>query len=141
MNKSILIIDSDADARCSLENMLAGRGYWVTALPDVRNIAETICECKPDLIIIEYLLHGINGGEICAQIKRDASFSHFPVLLTSNRPQVLQSLGTYGCNEVIVKPFSKEHILHRVRYYLEEKFRQPTAMPAGHAIFPKHPLL
>jgi DNA-binding response OmpR family regulator len=126
MNNHILIIDDNADMRDIFKDIFDGAGYRVTALSEAENIQEIMLKHQPDLVIVDYLLEGINGGEICAQIKRNEYSKHIPVLLSSAYPRVLYSLGTYGSDDVIEKPFENDRLLERVAYHLWQSQHRRT---------------
>jgi CheY-like chemotaxis protein len=108
--KHVLIIDNDPEVLNVLKDILNYDGYLVTAKQDVQDILSEISLCQPDLILIDYLLNGINGGELCGMIKRNEATSHLPVVLISAYGKILNSLGNYGCDAVIEKPFDLEDL-------------------------------
>jgi CheY-like chemotaxis protein len=76
---------------------------------------------RPDIVILDYILNGINGGELCHQIKMNRHTAQLPVVIMSAYPKVLQSLGDYGCNTFIPKPFDIDHILNCIKELTTEK--------------------
>jgi len=119
MRNHILVIDDDKEILELFNTILIESGYTVTILTEIDDIKATIAAYKPDLVIIDYLLQGINGGELCSQIKRDIAITHIPVILTSAHARVLLSLGTYNCDEFLEKPFDVNHLIERVTYLLK----------------------
>jgi len=119
MNKKILVIDDDSDIRELIETALTEAGFVVKALAEFDDIFKVIEEQKPDLILIDYLLRGINGGEFCSQIKHNPKTIQLPVILMSAHSRVLLSLGTYDCDEFIEKPFDIYNLISRLNYYLK----------------------
>jgi DNA-binding response OmpR family regulator len=120
MTERILLIDDDADILEMLEVALTDAGFLVQAFDNTGDVFQTIAMHQPDLILIDYLLHGINGGEICVQVKRSKKTSHIPVFLMTAYPRVLLSLGTYNCDEFIEKPFDLDHLIKRIRHHLDQ---------------------
>ena len=118
MNESILIIDDDISILEILEGVLITDGFSVKIITKTDDIFKIIEEYKPDLVIIDYLLQGINGGEACCQIKRNENTAHIPVILMSAYSRVLMSLGTYDCDEFIEKPFDLYYLIDRIKYHL-----------------------
>jgi DNA-binding response OmpR family regulator len=115
MQKRILVIDNDQDILEAIEVALTMENYFVDTTPIVDDIFETIREKKPDLILIDYLLYGINGGELCHMIKSEPSTSHLPVIIFSGYPKVIQSLGTYESDAFISKPFDLDEFMGVIR--------------------------
>ncbi|TZF83692.1 response regulator [Pedobacter sp. BS3] len=116
MKKRILILDDDAGTLDVLTEALYYENFEVMATNDNSRFFEIIKEYKPDLVLLDYLLNGINGGEICHQLKRN--FQSLPVIMMSAYPRVFLSLGTYGCNEFIPKPFDLFKLVDRIKYYV-----------------------
>jgi DNA-binding response OmpR family regulator len=117
--KRLLIIDDDADILEILETYFTGEGMEVTVSEGSYDILHLIDECRPHVVILDYLLKGVNGGELCHQVKSSKKHGHIPVAIFSAYPRVLQSLGTYGCNLFIPKPFDldvvKRHVENLIR--------------------------
>ncbi len=118
MSNHILILDDSQDILTVLEEVFTEHGYRVTALNYCEDIIKSVQEHQPDLILMDYLLFGINGGEMCHEIKTYPLTRHLPVLLMSGYPRVLESLGTYGCDAFIAKPFELQQLLNTVSRHL-----------------------
>lgn len=103
--KHVLIIEDDADISDVLNTILSDEGHRVTAITETGDIIKTVMDLKPDLIITDYILEGINGGEYCSQIKRDERTAHIPIIILSGYGRVLDSLGYYGADRIVDKPF------------------------------------
>lgn len=113
-SKRVLVVDDDNDILNIMEEILTYEGFEVSSLAETSNIFPEINRYNPDIIILDYILSGINGGEICHQIKINPYTSGIPVILMSAYPRVLNSLGTYGCNTFIAKPFDLNDIVNRI---------------------------
>jgi DNA-binding response OmpR family regulator len=114
MSKKILIIEDDGDILNLLKGMLEDEGYDVTGLEYTESITKSINQYQPSLVILDFLLPGVNGGELCHEIKSQPATAHLPVIMVSGFPRVLESLGNYGCDFFIAKPFGIEEFLHAV---------------------------
>jgi DNA-binding response OmpR family regulator len=119
MNKKILVVDDDEAVLEMLEAVLDYSGFGVKGCKAADTIFDDIEDYKPDLILIDYILNGINGGEICHQIKTNSKTQNLPVVLISAYPRVLQSLGSYGCDTFIAKPFDITYLVDNINYCLE----------------------
>lgn len=127
-NKHILIIDDHPEISDLVTDTLAPMGYQITAVDHISNIIETVKKNKPDLVILDYILEGINGGEYCAQIKRNIETKDIPVMILSGYPKVLASLGDYGADMIVNKPFDAENLCQRVAHLLNEHIWQKNEM-------------
>lgn len=111
MTKKILIVDDNNDLLDLLSEALATEGYEVECASHVDNIYETVRNSQAGLVIIDYILEGINGGELCHQIKINPRTMHLPVVMISAYQRVLESLGNYGADHFIAKPFDLNELI------------------------------
>ncbi|MDR6943178.1 response regulator [Mucilaginibacter pocheonensis] len=105
MKKRILLIDDDDALLEVLNEALSYEGYAVKCVQNTNGVFTEIQEFKPDIIVTDYLLNGINGGELCHQIKQNLLTNHLPVLILSAYPKMNNTLEYYGCDAFIPKPF------------------------------------
>lgn len=108
----VLIVDNDNDILDVMYEAFSYEGFLVSGFVETDNIFPIITTVKPDIIILDYLLNGINGGEICHQIKTTATTAQLPVIIMSAYPNVVNSLGHYRCNAFIAKPFDLDHVIN-----------------------------
>lgn len=113
--KRILVIDNDPAILDVMQEALTYEGFEVTAVEDTQDINKLVKATAPQLVMIDYLLNGINGGELCHQIKSSPATGSLPVILLSAYPRVLNSLGTYGCDAFIAKPFDLSFMIDQVQ--------------------------
>ncbi|MDF2431512.1 MAG: hypothetical protein JWP44_1143 [Mucilaginibacter sp.] len=118
ITKRILIVDDDPDLLDILTEYLSGEGMDVKTSTCSKDIFQLIKDYKPDLIIVDYLLQGINGGELCHQVKSSVQGCELPVIIISAYPRVLLSLGSYGCDVFIPKPFDLQNISGHIKALL-----------------------
>jgi CheY-like chemotaxis protein len=127
MTKNILIVDDQSDILDVLREALEMEGYSVTALSYTEDIIHSVSEFHPDLVMLDFLLAGINGGEHCHFLKTNPLTSHIPVVMMSGYPRVLESLGNYGADAFIAKPFDLEQITSTVKQLLEASLHEEHA--------------
>ena len=125
--KRILIIDNDESVLEVLQEIFKNDGYETDCYGQVEDIFKLVDDFKPDLVLLDYILPGINGGELCAQLKKDPVTMHIPVVICSAYPQVMLSLGSYGCNAFISKPFELQDIIMQV----EDCIKNPDKVFSG----------
>lgn len=114
MNK-VLLLDNDESVLDMMQEALNYGGFEVMAISQTENILPEIDRYRPDLVILDYILSGINGGELCHQIKANKKTSGLPVVLVSAYPRVLKSLSDYGADDFISKPFDLDDFLDRIK--------------------------
>jgi DNA-binding response OmpR family regulator len=115
MNNHILILDDSQDILDALDQALSDEGYKVTTFNYCDDILKVVSEHQPDLVLLDYLLFGINGGELCHQIKTNPLTMHIPVVMMSGYPRVLESLGNYGSDAFIAKPFDLQVLFNTIK--------------------------
>lgn len=118
MLQNILIVDDQPDMLDIMKALLEGEGYAVTALVYVDDIKQAISLYHPDVVILDYLLAGVNGGELCREIKADADIAHVPVILLSAYPRLRDAFGTYGSDAFVAKPFDLQQLVDTVKQQL-----------------------
>lgn len=114
MTKKVLILDNDHSILGAMSEALNYNGYDVKTLTDGENIFTDIDEYRPDLVLIDYILNGVNGGEICHRLKLNDQTTSIPVIIMSAYPRIIESLGNYGCNAFIAKPFDLHDLIFRI---------------------------
>ena len=122
--KRVLLIDNDQQVLDMMCEVLQYAGFDIKTILTADDIFSDIEEFKPDAVIIDYILTGINGGEICHRIKVNEETAGLPVALVSAYPRVLQSLGDYGCDDFIPKPFDLEDFIRRVKKLTEGQMNE-----------------
>ena len=123
----ILIVDDDPDIRTVLIHKLqqAGHDTWPAVDgPSGLAAAETLV---PDLALLDWMLPGMSGLEVCRALRADHRLKHVPVLLFSARDQESDLEWAYaaGADEFVSKPFSPRRMLERINALLP-----PGAVPA-----------
>ena len=116
----ILIVDDDLPSLNTLSLMLTAEGYEVRGVPDGQ-MALTVVENKPpELILLDVRMPGMNGFEVCRQIKADEKSSSIPILFLSALDELQNKVKgfTVGAVDFITKPFQTEEVLARVDTHL-----------------------
>ncbi|MEO6849963.1 MAG: response regulator [Mucilaginibacter sp.] len=119
MAKKILIIEDDKDILEVLETVLAHNDYTVKGLDRTDDIQTLVEDYKPDLVLTDYLLSGTNGGKICQFIKKNPDTCHIPVILISAYPDLAASLGNFGFDAFIAKPFDINVLMKKINAFID----------------------
>src|SRR5579872_3319315 len=120
MGKKILIVDDDLSILDALELTLESNGFDVKTTDKGEEIYENIRKYKPDLILLDVLMSGTDGREICKEIKSN-SYKHIPVIMISAHPGAEQSSQEVGADEFLAKPFEVVDLLNKVNKQLSKK--------------------
>ncbi|MGY2047981.1 response regulator [Methylobacterium sp. JK268] len=116
----ILLADDNADMRSYLVRLLTGRGWVVEAVADGEAVLAAARRQRPDLVLSDVMMPGLNGLELAAALRRDPDFTDVPIILLSARAAEdarVEGLGT-GVDDYLVKPFSARELLARVNTHL-----------------------
>lgn len=113
--EKILIIDDDQDIGRMIKLLLEYKGYAVTVLEKPEKAPDVLRNNSIDLIIMDMLLSGTNGTDICADFKNDAAFTHIPVIMMSAHPDAQKKCLEAGAEGFISKPFDLQDLLSEVQ--------------------------
>lgn len=115
MPKKILILDDSEDILTVMKEALEMDGYEVQGLNYTDDICKAAINFNADMVILDFILFGINGGELCHMLKTTPATAHIPVVMVSAYPRVLESLGNYGSDAFIAKPFNLSDISETIK--------------------------
>ena len=122
--KKILVVDDDPDMVAAVEAVLRGGSYNVVIASDGEEGLRKVAEEKPDLIILDVIMPGKHGLQVCRELKTDPqyeSFSQIPVLMLTVYPDDREKMYlsmregmTMEAEDYIQKPFDPDELLKRV---------------------------
>lgn len=120
----ILIIEDETPMRTALADLLAGEGYRPLTAADGESGLERALAEKPDLILLDVMMPKLDGFAVCAELRRLAR--DMPVLMLTAKGQIEDRVTGLdaGADDYLVKPFSTEELLARVRALLRRRERQ-----------------
>jgi len=110
----ILLIDDDPDIRTVMGMVLKREGYEVETASRREEALAKIAAEKPSLILLDVLLSGSDGRELCRQLKADDDTRHIPVIMFSGHPGAALQFESYGADDFITKPFHTETLLEKL---------------------------
>jgi CheY-like chemotaxis protein len=116
--KKILLIDDDPDVRTVITATLRRQGYDVTAASRKEEAWQILESHRPSLILLDVLLSGSDGRELCREIKATPETKNIPVIMFSGHPSAGLQFENYGADDFIAKPFNTEALLEK----LEQQF-------------------
>lgn len=115
MAAHILVVEDEAKLAQFIKLELEFEQYQVTHAPDGFTGLSTARETEPDLILLDWMLPGISGPEICRRLRQTGS--KVPIILLTAKDEVSDRVAGLdaGADDYVVKPFSIEELLARVR--------------------------
>ncbi len=128
MKKHILIVEDDAHIRLGLTESLRAEGYEVTDCCAGSEAMNLVRQRKPDLIVLDIMLPGKSGYDLCREIR--ASKNRVPILMLSAKGQEIDKVVglELGADDYVTKPFSLRELIARVQALLRRA--EHTATPA-----------
>jgi DNA-binding response OmpR family regulator len=111
VTKKILVIDDDEGIVDALEVFLVTSGFEVKTTRKGEEAQSLITEYKPDLILLDVLMSGIDGRNICKTIKADRGFRSIPIVMISAHPSAAKTIFESGADAFLAKPFETQELL------------------------------
>lgn len=121
MTAKILIVDDEPNIVVPLQFLMEQNGYEVRVAETGEAAIEEITRFRPDLILLDIMLPGIDGFELCQSIKEDPDMPDSRILFISalgREIDIAKGLAMGG-DGYISKPFSNTYIISRVKHLLE----------------------
>ncbi|MBW4491546.1 MAG: response regulator [Oscillatoria princeps RMCB-10] len=116
----ILIVDDMPDNLRVLSGVLAERGYSVHKALNGELALKTCEKAIPDLILLDILMPGLDGYEVCQRLKADETTRNIPVIFLSALNDPFDKVKAFSCGgaDYITKPFQAEEVLARIAHQL-----------------------
>jgi len=130
MKESILVVDDEDDIRELIEYNLSKAGYRIICVSSGEEAVQAVTAKAPDLVILDLMLPGMDGLDVCRQLKGDPAFRAIPIIMVSARgdeADVVSGL-ELGADDYLSKPFSPRVLLARVKSVLR-RGKTPPADP------------
>lgn len=119
-HEKILVIEDEADILEVIEYNLTREGYKVLTSKDgEQGLAKVLGE-NPDLVLLDLMLPGLDGIEICKRLKQDPVSRGTPIIIVTAKGEesdIVLGLGV-GADDYIIKPFSPKELIARVKAVL-----------------------
>jgi twitching motility two-component system response regulator PilG len=122
VKKKILIVE-DEESLLKLESiLLTSKGYSVTGVADGVSALEQVVLIKPDLIVLDIMLPGLDGFEVCRIIKQNPETAHIPVMMLTAKKssQDCERGMAAGASAYVTKPFKSAKIIEIIQELLSQ---------------------
>ena len=130
---SILVVDDEREIVRALQRALRAHGYNVLTASSGEDAVETVAKQRPDLLLLDLLLPGMSGLEVCRQVRAK---SNVPIIVLSVKEAERDKVEALdlGADDYVAKPFGVDEVLARVRVALRRTFQPSSgAEPRFHA--------
>ncbi len=116
-----MVVDDVSANLAVLEHMLTSQGYEVRTFPSGELALPAAAKDPPDLILLDIMMPGMSGYEVCTRLKSEPELSDIPVLFISSLSEFGDKVSAFavGAVDYITKPFHQEEVLARIRTQLD----------------------
>lgn len=127
-NESVLVVDDEGDILELVRYNLVKDGFKVTCVPSGEAALDSVRSSMPDAIVLDLMLPGIDGLEVCRQLKGDPNTKQVPIVMLSAKGEeedIVSGL-ELGADDYVTKPFSPKILIARVRAVLRRQTEAPV---------------
>lgn len=117
MTKKILVVDDDEGIIDAISLILESEGYTIQTILKAEETLNRAITFKPDLILLDILMSGIDGRDVCRLLKQETTTKNIPVIMVSAHPNAAQSALQAGANDFLPKPFEVDDLLQKINKY------------------------
>ena len=118
----IFVIDDDKNLLQVMKSLLNLRGFNVSIFRNWEIAYQLMKLFKPQLILLDVFLKGIDGLEVCQRLKASPFTKHIPIILCSGYPQIAErGIHEYGAADFIAKPFELDDLINKMHSVLSKR--------------------
>ena len=114
--KKVLVVDDSPTERFFLADLLTKGGYTVLTADSGDDAIAKSREHKPDVILMDVVMPGVNGFQVTRQITRDAELGHIPIIICTSKTQETDRIWgiRQGAKDYVTKPINAEELLAKI---------------------------
>ena len=131
MSASVLIVDDGSMARTLLRLMLTRSGFHVLEAKDGFDALEKVKTHHPDVVLLDVMMPGMDGFDVCAKLREDAATARLPVLMLSAKAD-LKSINRglqVGADKYLTKPIDPKDLMAEIKDTLDDgRYRDTTLL-------------
>lgn len=120
-NAKILVVDDDSGIGEMLKTLLEFYDYKVTVTERPEETEQLIAEHDIDLVMLDMLISGVNGTDVCARLRQNEETKDVPVLMMSALHDAGSKCRKAGANDFIAKPFEMDDLIEKINKVLEKQ--------------------
>lgn len=129
--KHIFVVDDEVEIRSLIIKYLEKEGYKTTSFSSGMNVAAEVGRLKPDLLVMDIMMPGIDGLEVCKDIRKQ---SDVPIIFVSARGEEIDRIIglEIGADDYLSKPFSPRELLVRIKNIFRRLEKQSSTPQTQH---------
>ncbi len=118
---TVLIVDDEENFLQIIQIILKRAGYQTLVAADGTKGLDMVYDCLPDIVILDDMMPGLTGGDVCLKLKSDPSVSHIPVVMHSAGAKVRNRdyIAKIGADDVLFKPSLPADIVEKVNNWVQ----------------------
>ena len=129
MPHRIFIVEDEPDLRDTLSFNFENEGFEVYSFPDGEKCLTSVKKNKPDLIILDLMLPGINGLDVCREIRSEEENNDVSIIMLTAKGEEIDRIVGFelGADDYVTKPFSVRELILRVKVLLKKRSDNQSA--------------
>ena len=129
MPHRIFIVEDEPDLRDTLSFNFENEGFVVSSFPDGEKCLTSVKKNKPDLIILDLMLPGINGLDVCREIRSEEENNDVSIIMLTAKGEEIDRIVGFelGADDYVTKPFSVRELILRVKVLLKKRSDNQSA--------------
>ena len=123
MTSKVFIVEDEPDLRDTLTYNFENEGFTVNSFSNGESFLESLTKNKPNLVILDLMLPGVSGLDVCRELRSDDNFNDIAVvMLTAKSEEIDRIVGfELGADDYVTKPFSVRELILRVKVLLKKR--------------------
>lgn len=131
----ILFVEDEAPIQTLVQHNLEAAGFRVEVADDAEQAMDRLADNRPHLLLLDWMLPGMSGLDLCQRVRQDPAYSHIPVIMLTAKGEEehrVRGLET-GADDYLAKPFSPRELTARVNNLLRRSYPelQEEVLSAG----------
>lgn len=120
---TVVCIDDSTSMLDEMERLLAPEGYGVTKINDPLKASAQLFRIKPDIILMDVTMPGIDGNQLCKVLRESELFRETPIVMVTGNQGILNKAKSKfsGATDYITKPFDRDKLIGIIKQYVPEK--------------------
>jgi DNA-binding response OmpR family regulator len=117
----VLVVDDDEEIGFMLQMMLNHKGFSVILLKRAEQTEEVLSKNQVDVIILDMLIAGVKGTDVCIRLKNNPVFAHIPIIMITALPDAKTICAQAGANDFLSKPFEMDDMISKLHSLIKNQ--------------------